>query len=56
MDKQSRFLIASKLSEHRDTEGAIQAFNEEIHNAHGQNPQLIHTDAWRLMLSSPNSL
>jgi transposase-like protein len=47
MDRQSRFLIASKLSEHRDTEGAINAFNEAIHNAHGQNPQLIHTDAWR---------
>jgi putative transposase len=47
MDRQSRFLIASKLSEHRDTEGAINAFNEAIHNAHGQNPQQIHTDALR---------
>lgn len=47
MDRQSRFLIASKLSEHRDTAGAIQAFNEAIHNAHGQNPQQIHTDALR---------
>jgi putative transposase len=47
MDRQSRFLIASKLSEHRDTQGAIQAFNEAIHNAHGQSPQQIHTDALR---------
>lgn len=47
MDRQSRFLIASKLSEHRDTEGAINAFNEAIHNAHGQTPQEIHTDALR---------
>lgn len=47
MDRQSRFLIASKLSEHRDTEGAIDAFNEAIHNAEGQTPQEIHTDALR---------
>ena len=47
MDRQSRFLIASKLSEHRDTEGAIQAFNEAIHNTQGKSPQQIHTDALR---------
>ena len=47
MDRQSRFLIASKLSQYRDTEDAIQAFNEAIHNAHDQNPNLIHTDALR---------
>ena len=47
MDRQSRFLIASKLSEHRDTEGAIKAFNEAIRNAHGQTPNQIHTDALR---------
>lgn len=47
MDRQSRFLIASKLSEHRDTEGAINAFNEAIHNAQGQTPKEIHTDALR---------
>jgi transposase-like protein len=45
MDRQSRFLIASKLSEHRDTEGAINAFNEAIHNANGSNPLEINTDA-----------
>jgi hypothetical protein len=47
MDRQSRFLIASKLSEHRDKEGAIKAFNEAICNAHGQTPNQIHTDALR---------
>jgi len=31
----------------RDTEGVINAFNEAIHNINGQNPQEIHTDAWR---------
>jgi transposase-like protein len=45
MDRQSRFLISSKLSEHRDTEGAINAFNEAIHNAQGSNPLEINTDA-----------
>jgi hypothetical protein len=35
------------LSEHRNTEGPINAFDEAIHNAHGQNPQLIRTDALR---------
>jgi putative transposase len=47
MDRQSRFLIASKLSEHRDKDGAIKAFNEAIKNAHGQTPNQIHTDALR---------
>jgi putative transposase len=47
MDRQSRFLIASKLSEHRDKEGAINAFNQAIHNSHGQSPKEIRTDAWR---------
>jgi hypothetical protein len=47
MDRQSRFLIASKLSEQRDKEGAIKAFNEAIKKAHGQTPNQIHTDALR---------
>jgi transposase-like protein len=33
MDRESRFLIASKLSEKRDINGAIQAFNEAIKNS-----------------------
>lgn len=47
MDKESRFLIASKLSKHRNVEGCIQAFNEAIHNSHGQMPQKVHTDSHR---------
>ena len=43
MDRQSRFLIASKLSEHRDTEDAIQALR--LHNSHDSNPLEINTDA-----------
>lgn len=47
MDRESRFLIASKLSEKRDINGAIQAFNEAIKNSHGQKPQTVYTDALR---------
>lgn len=45
MDRESRFLIASKLSEKRDTNGAIQAINQAIHNSHGNLPQIVYTDA-----------
>ena len=47
MDRDSRFLIASKLSEKRDTNGAIQAINQAIHNSHGNLPQIVYTDALR---------
>jgi transposase-like protein len=47
MDRESRFLIASKLSEKRDTNGAIQAINQAIHNSHGNLPQIVYTDALR---------
>ncbi|MEO9277651.1 MAG: DDE-type integrase/transposase/recombinase [Nitrososphaera sp.] len=45
IDHKTRFLLASKLSERRDTNGAIQAFQEAVKNAHGQKPNLITTDA-----------
>jgi len=45
MDRDSRFLIASKLSEKRDTNGAIQAINQAIHNSHGNLPNTVYTDA-----------
>jgi transposase-like protein len=48
MDRESRFLIASKLSEKRDINGAIQAFNEAIKNSHGNKPQTVYTDALRV--------
>ncbi len=45
MDIDSRFLIASKLSEKQDTNGAIQAINQSIHNSHGNLPNTVYTDA-----------
>jgi len=47
MDRESRFLIASKLSEKRDSNGAIQAINQAIHNSHGNLPKIVYTDALR---------
>ena len=47
MDRESRFLIASKLSEKRDTNGAIQAINEAIQNSHGNLPQIVYINALR---------
>jgi transposase-like protein len=47
MDRESRFLIASKLSEKRDVNGAIQAFNQAIMNSHGKKPETVYTDALR---------
>ena len=40
-------MIASKLSEKRDINGAIQAFNEAIKNSHGNKLQTVYTDALR---------
>ena len=47
MDSESRFLIASKLSEKRDIQGVVQAFNEAIMNSHNQKPETVYTDALR---------
>lgn len=47
MDRKTRFLLASKVSEARDINGAIAVFKEAIKNANGQNPKEIHTDAWK---------
>jgi len=47
IDRESRFLIASKLSEKRDSNGAIQAINQAIHNSHGNLPKIVYTDALR---------
>ena len=47
MDRESRFLIASKLSEKRDTNGAINAIKEAIHSSNGSLPQTVYTDALR---------
>jgi putative transposase len=47
MDRESRFLIASKLSEKRDINGAVQTFNEAIKNSHNNKPEVVYTDALR---------
>jgi transposase-like protein len=47
LDRESRFLLSSKLSEKRDINGAIQAINEAIKNSHGNLPQTVYTDALR---------
>jgi transposase-like protein len=48
MDRKTRFLIASKLSEARDKKGAIQAFKEAIRNANGLEPERIYTDSLKV--------
>lgn len=47
MDKDTRFLLACKVSEYRDANGAIAAFQEAIKNANGNLPITIKTDAHR---------
>lgn len=47
MDRKTRFLFASKVSEARDINGGVAVFKEAIKNANGQNPKEIHTDALR---------
>jgi len=47
MDRKTRFLIASKLTEGRDADSAIKAFREAIQNAHGVHPNKIFTDNHR---------
>ena len=44
MDRRTRFLLASKLSSHRDDRGAFQAFKEARANSHGQFPERILVD------------
>ena len=48
MDRDLRFLIASKLSEKRETNGAIQAINQAIHNSHGNLPNTVYTDVLKV--------
>ncbi len=45
MDRKTRFLIASRLSEKRDSIGAMAAFNRAIRVAHGSEPERVLTDA-----------
>jgi transposase-like protein len=47
MDRKTRFLLASKVSEARDINGAVAVFKEAIKNAHGSEPEQVLTDSWR---------
>lgn len=47
MDRETRFLIVSKLTAHRDIDGAVAAFREAAANAHGIVPETVFTDSLR---------
>lgn len=47
MDRQTRFLLASKLTQFRDIVGAEQAFTQARENSHDAIPDQVITDAWR---------
>lgn len=47
MDRKTRFLLASKVSEARDINGAVAVFKEAIKNAHGNEPEQVLTDSLR---------
>jgi putative transposase len=47
MDRKTRFLLASKVSEARDINGAIAVFKEAVKNAHDKLPEQVFTDAWK---------
>jgi len=45
LDRNTRFLLASRLSEERDKVGGIAAFKEAIANAHGLKPTEVRADS-----------
>jgi transposase-like protein len=45
MDRDTRFLLASRVSESRDIAASMKAFQDAIKNAHGQTPEKIHSDS-----------
>ena len=47
MDRDTSFLLASKISEARDINGAVTVFKEAIKNANGSKPEKVLTDSWR---------
>ncbi len=47
MDRDTRFLLASKLSENRDANGAVAALQLAIKNANGNLPDTLNTDVHR---------
>ena len=47
MDRKTRFLLASRLSEKRDEPSALAAFTRAVKVAHGSEPEKVFTDAFR---------
>ncbi len=47
MDRKTRFLLASRLSVHRNVNGAVAAFNEARTVAHDSQPEKVYADAMR---------
>jgi transposase-like protein/predicted nucleic acid-binding Zn finger protein len=45
MDRETRFLLASRIAKDRDIPGSIKAFQEAVKNAHGQTPDTIRSDS-----------
>lgn len=56
IDRRTRFLLASKLSEDRDAVGAVAAFKEAIQNAQGFGPENVFTDAHRSYIQGIQAL
>lgn len=56
MDRKTRFLIASKLSERRDKDGAKAAFIEAAKNAHESQPERVYTDSLKAYKESMSAL
>jgi putative transposase len=44
MDRNTRFLLASRVSKHRNVNSAVAAFNEARKNANGSEPERIFAD------------
>lgn len=44
MDRKTRFLLASRLSQHRNVNGAVAVFNEARRNANGSEPEKVFAD------------
>jgi transposase-like protein len=55
MDKETRFLLASIVSENRDANGAIAAFQESIKTSNGHLPNAVTTDAHRSYREGENN-
>ncbi len=44
MDRKAHFLLASRLSKHRNVDGAVAVLNEARKNANGSEPERVFAD------------